>query len=96
MFIRVPFLLPQMLSQKTDDLVAVDINPGLFAQRVVSAGNFRLFVFDAVFTQGAATLKIQATVSTTVFGSFIDLSTLDGTTGFTGVSTSLNLRMGGK
>ena len=42
-----------MFPQKADDFVAVDVNPRLFAQSVMPAGDFCLVVFDVVIAQGA-------------------------------------------
>ncbi|HMT06586.1 MAG TPA: hypothetical protein PKA82_01175 [Pyrinomonadaceae bacterium] len=41
----------QMLSKKRDDLVAVDVVPGFFAEGVVAAGQDGLDVWDLTFAK---------------------------------------------
>ena len=48
MFHDKALFLFEMLSQKRHDFVAVDVNPRLFAERVVAAWNGGAAVFDLV------------------------------------------------
>ena len=55
-----------MFPQKADDLVAVNVNPRFFAERVVSAGNFCFVVFDAVFAEGALSEREKSLIALAV------------------------------